>query len=160
MIDYLKHFTGALQSVMRETGFEEIDIDVADSGSIAAEIVASVGITGDLKGFMMLRSDLKSANSFVAQMLTRMGIEEEPEDGFGQMQKEAIGEIVNQISGRSTMMLAEQHIDCNITPPTIISGQNIYTDLTSCESSVSHLLKGSFGVIGLFIGIKSSDLKR
>ena len=61
MSDYLRHFTGALHAVMQEIGFEEIDIHVADSGSISAELVASVGITGDLKGFMMLRSDMKSA---------------------------------------------------------------------------------------------------
>jgi hypothetical protein len=58
------------------------------------------------------------------------------------------------------MMLADQNIDCDITPPTIISGKNIYTDLSSCESSVSHLLEGNFGVVGLFIGIKNADLKR
>lgn len=158
MSDYLQQFTGALREVVREIGFDEISISVGDIDPSMVELVASVGITGDLHGFMMLRSDMTSAYNFVSRMLINMGIEPEEEDGFGQFHKEAIGEIVNQVSGRSTMMLAEQTIDCNITPPTIIVGNSIYSDIASCESSISHILTGSFGKIGLFVGIKNSHL--
>ena len=158
MSDFLQHFTGALKEIVQEIGFEDTSISVDDFDPSTVEFVASVGITGDLHGFMLLRSDMKSAHNFVSKMLSNMGIEPEEEDGFGQFHKEAIGEIVNQVSGRSTMMLAEQNIDCNITPPTIISGQNIYSDISSCQSSISHILSGSFGKIGLFVGIKNVSL--
>ena len=158
MSDYLQQFTGALREVVREIGFEDTSISVEDIDPSSVELVASVGITGDLHGFMMLRADMQSAHNFVSKMLINMGIEPEEEEGFGQFHEEAIGEIVNQVSGRSTMMLADQNIDCNITPPTIISGQSIYSDIASCESSISHILSGNFGKIGLFVGIKNSSL--
>lgn len=160
MSDYLRFFTDALREIVLEIGFEDLAIEYGNSNVDSAELVASVGITGDLQGFMMLRTDMKSAKSFVSKMLANMGIDEEEEEGFGQFHKEAIGEIVNQVSGRSTMMLADQQIDCNITPPTIIAGRNIYSDVSSCESSLSHTINGSFGNIGLFVGIKKSQLEK
>jgi len=159
MSDYLGLFTDALREIVTEIGFQDLAIDGGKSKIDSAELVASVGITGDLQGFMMLQTDMASARSFVSKMLANMGIDEEEEEGFGQFHKEAIGEIVNQVSGRSTMMLADHRIDCNITPPTIIAGRNIYSDVSSCEASIAHTIKGSFGNIGLFVGIKKSQLK-
>jgi chemotaxis protein CheX len=159
MSDYLRFFTEALREIVTEIGFQDLAIDYGNNEADAAELVASVGITGDLQGFMMLRTNMESAKSFVSKMLSNMGVEDE-EEGFGQFHKEAIGEIVNQVSGRSTMMLADQQIDCNITPPTIIAGHNIYSDVSSCESSLSHTISGSFGNISLFVGIKKSQLEK
>ncbi len=158
MSNYLESFTDALQQIIEEIGFSKTTItDSTNDGNV--EIVASVGITGDLQGFMLLRSDIQSARLFIDKMLQNMGMENEETEGFGQFHKEAIGEVVNQVSGRSTMMLADKSIDCNITPPTIVSGANIYTDLRSCESSLNKEVNGIFGSFNLFVGIKSSVLQ-
>ncbi len=157
MTNYLDSFTDALQQIVQEIGFTDTSIvDSPEDGNV--EIVASVGITGDLQGFMLLRSNIQSARLFIDKMLQNMGMDNDEPDVFGQFHKEAIGEVVNQVSGRSTMMLADKSIDCNITPPTIVSGANIYTDLRSCEASLNKEVSGVFGHFNLFVGIKSTVL--
>ena len=158
MSDYLDCFTEALHQIVQEIGFSDAAIDDTVNADLNVEIVASVGITGNLKGFMLIRSDIVSARNFIDKMLENMGMPNDEDGEFGQFHKEAIGEIVNQVSGRSTMMLAERKIDCNITPPTILSGANIYIDLRSCESSISRGIRGSFGFLNLLVGIKNADL--
>ena len=160
MSTYLSSFTEALREIVGEIGFNHVSIDTDTQDYPAVELVASVGITGGLSGFMMLQSDMTSARAFVDKMLTNMGVDAGDETGFGQFHKEAVGEIVNQVAGRSMMMLADQRIDCSITPPTIIAGSSIYTDIAACESSISHVLRGSFGKIVLFVGIKNVNLNR
>ena len=159
MSTYLSYFTEALREIVGEIGFEDISIDTGTQDYPIVELVASVGITGDLSGFMMLQADMKSARAFVDKMLANMGVDAGDETGLSQFHKEAVGEIVNQVSGRSTMMLADHQIDCNITPPTIISGSSICTDIAACESSIVHVLRGSFGKIALLAGIKNVNRK-
>ena len=151
---YLTFFSNAMMEVFKEIGFEKIEVNDIEMSQLQSEIVASVGITGDLQGYLILQSNLDSAYKFVSKMLANMNMEAE-EDNFGQFHKEAIGEIVNQVSGRSIMMLADDNIDCNITPPTIITGKNIYSDVNSLETILSISIIGSFGTVGLFVGLKN-----
>jgi len=54
------------------------------------------------------------------------------------------------------MLLAKLNIDCNVTPPTIITGQQITYDIRNLDEILWHKVSGSFGSIILFIGIKKS----
>ncbi|HOV63718.1 MAG TPA: chemotaxis protein CheX [Spirochaetia bacterium] len=146
-------FVTAAKDVFSEIGF--LDLSVTDSTFAAehAEIVSSLGIVGDLQGYFVLRGDRESVYNFVSKILSNMGMDSEGEE-FGQFHKEAVGEIVNQVSGRAVMMLAEQGYDCNITPPTILMGNNIQIDMKTLETHVTRDIRGPYGTIGIFAGIK------
>ena len=154
--EYLDIFPLALTEVFQEIGFDSIEVeDSADPFHSNVEIIATVGITGALQGYMMLSASLDSARQFVDKMLQNIGMEIE-ESGFGQFHKEAIGEMVNQFSGRSVMKLHEiSKKDCNITPPTIITGNNVYADMTNLEARTSKIIQGEFGSVEIFVGIKN-----
>ena len=119
------------------------------------ELICSLGLTGDLQGYLILRSDIRSAANLVARMASHLGMEME-EKNFGQLHKAAIGELTNQISGRATMKLSENGIDCNITPPTIITGTNVYTEIFNLLCSLNKKIEGEFGSLNLFVGIKNA----
>ncbi len=157
---YLDIFPRAFTEVLAETGFSETNISDTDSPfDKSTEIIASVGITGAMQGYMMLNASLVSAKNFVDRMMHNIGMEIE-EEGFGQFHKEAIGEMVNQFSGRSVMILHEsEQIDCNITPPTIITGNSVYADMTNLIGRLSKEVRGDFGVFQIFIGIKDFSKK-
>lgn len=154
--NYLDVFPSALLEVFNEIGFDEITVkDSEEPFEPSTEIIASVGLTGAIQGYMMLSATFESAKKFVDKMMTNIGMEIE-EMGFGQFHKEAMGEMVNQFSGRSAMKLHEiLHVDCNITPPTIITGNNIYADMTSLIARSAKKISGHFGSVHIFIGIKN-----
>ena len=158
---HLDVFPQALTEVLGEIGFEKTTVTDSETPfGTSTEIIASVGITGAMQGYMMLNASLESAKKFVDKMMYNIGMEIE-EDGFGQFHKEAIGEMVNQFSGRSAMILHEMdNTDCNITPPTIITGNNIYADMTNLVASLSKEIKGDFGSVQIFIGIKDIFIKK
>ena len=153
MEKYLETFTRAVTDVFSEIGFSEITLKESDYRHASSEVVANIGLTGDLQGYLLLRADLKSAKRFIDKMLTNMSMETDEQE-FGQFHKEALGEVLNQVSGRSTMNLQMEKVDCDITPPTIVTGQDIYYDITSMDASTYQEISGDYGSIGLFVGIK------
>lgn len=148
----LDAFTEATKAVFSEIGFE-ITISEGSIDPKTVELVANIGITGDIKGFLILKSDLSSADNFIAKMLSNLGMSTEEED-FGQFHKEAMGEVLNQISGRSTMLLEGKGIQCDITPPTLIIGNNIFSEPADAVYVLNKSLSGDFGLFNLYVGIK------
>lgn len=146
-------FFDAAIEVFSELGFTEAQykgdtLIITDQG-----IIANVGITGEYQGFLVIQTDIDSALSFVRKMLENLEMEQE-DSGFGQFHKEAIGEIVNQVSGRATMKLSENDVDCSITPPTILSGNNLFFDLKQFSILKTQVLNGGFGEISITLGLK------
>ena len=150
----LKIFSQALQEVFNEVGVTATTVRPLDPAEGQFELVSSLGLTGDIQGYLIIKSSLKSATRFVEIMTSHMGMEME-ENGFGAYHKAAIAEITNQISGRATMILSEEGFDCSITPPTIVTGSNIFMQIPNLEMSASEKIEGDFGFFGLFIGIKN-----
>ncbi len=149
----LELFVQATDSVFNEIGFTiKVKEDTGET-SMPVELVANIGITGDIKGFLILKSDLESAMNFVTRMLSNLGMESEEKD-FGQFHKEAMGEVLNQISGRSTMLLEQKGIHCDITPPTLIIGDNISSEPVESRYILNRYLAGDFGLFNLYVGIK------
>lgn len=152
-IEDLDLFTKATKIVFEEAGFEITTTDTIKT-SISTEVVANIGITGDLKGFLNLKSDISSASNFIKKMLANFGMHPEEEKGFGQFHKEAMGELLNQISGRSMMLLEKKGYCCDITPPTLIIGENIFSEPADTRYILHKSLTGSYGLFTLYVGIK------
>jgi len=146
-------FIDAAKEVFTEIGFNSLDFREKREKGTNTEIIANVGITGDLQGYLMIQADLSSASNFVAKMLSNMDVEPE-EEGFSRFHKEAIGEIVNQVSGRSVMNLSDREIDCNITPPTILTGSSMAYNVSNLDVSRWNDITGPFGTLSLFVGVK------
>ena len=148
--------TAAILEVLTEIGFKDLSISEGNFKNMDAEIVANIGITGDMQGFLILSAKLGNAIEFVKLMLSYMEMENEEED-FGPFHREAFGEILNQISGRCTIKLSEKGIDSDISPPTIITGKEIHMDLQSVLTSFDKTVNGDFGEIGFLLGIKKIE---
>jgi chemotaxis protein CheX len=157
-IPILDLFVRATTEVFSEIGFPDITISDESPEAFPAELLANIGIAGDLQGYFVLRSDLSSATKFITRMLENLEFEVDEQETFGRFHREAIGEVLNQVSGRSTMYLSEQEIDCDITPPTIILGSNVFMNMKSLSESICKAISGDFGRIGLMVGIKNARI--
>ncbi len=152
----LELFIDATAAVFNEIGFEVSVTKPAVNSDFTADVVANIGITGDIKGFLILKSNLASAHAFITKMLSNLNMETEEVD-FGQFHKEAMGEVLNQISGRSTMLLEERDIHCNITPPTLIIGNKIDSNPADSEYTFNRYLSGDFGTFNFYVGVKNNS---
>ena len=146
-------FVKAAEEIFEEIGFTGLIIQDYSRNDEKYDLIANIGITRDISGFLLIGSDLKSSMNFINKMLSNMGMEEEESD-FGKFHKEAFGEILNQISGRSTMLLEASGINCDITPPTILMGTNIAMGTYIAAEIVHKNISCEFGSFDLIIGAK------
>ena len=152
-LNNLDLFIKAEEEIFQETGFSGLIIQDNSGNEKKYELIANIGITGDISGFLLIRSDMGSCMKFINKMLTNMGMEAEESD-FGRIHKEAFGEILNQISGRATMLLESSGINCDITPPTILMGKNISIGTYVAGEIIHKTISGDFGSFDLLIGAK------
>lgn len=146
-------FIKAAEEIFIEIGFNDLTIEHCNSRDQKYELIANIGITGDISGFLLIRSDLQSSMNFIDKMLSNMGMEAE-ETEFGQFHKEAFGEILNQISGRSVMLLESEGVNCDITPPSILRGTNISMETYETANILHKKISSSFGSFDLLVGAK------
>ncbi|WP_027340022.1 chemotaxis protein CheX [Halonatronum saccharophilum] len=85
----------------------------------AQKINASIGVTGDLKGFIYFGMTEETALSVFTRMA---GMEL---DEFDELAGSAIGELANIITGNSLTNLSNIGYKCDLTPPSITVGDNI-----------------------------------
>ncbi|MBN2534923.1 MAG: chemotaxis protein CheX [Spirochaetales bacterium] len=154
MKDKLKQILqNALIQILGEIGEQEISFIDQPREDLTCEVIITIGITGNITGTMMLKSDQKSAASIARHMLKN--IDHSPDDTvFTESQQEVIRELMNLISARALMILFEQNINCNLTPPTLITGKNIHPSMYNILYTVHAGVKGLFGEIYLFFGVK------
>ncbi|RLD33124.1 MAG: chemotaxis protein CheX [Bacteroidetes bacterium] len=152
-LNNLDLFIKAAEEIFIEIGFSNLKINKSNNNNPKFDIIANIGITGEISGFLLIRSDMKSCMAFVNKMLENMGMEND-ESEFGQFHKEAFGEILNQISGRAVMLLEAEGIDSDITPPTILKGSNISMGTYTEAEMVHRTIEGSFGNFDLLVGAK------
>ena len=152
--DTLALFSQAAKEIFQEMGFDTLSLVEDDSIGEEFQVISSIGIAGDISGYLSIRCSLASAQTFIDRILSNMGMDSE-EQGFGQFHREALGEIVNQISGRSTVLVAEEGFDCDITPPTILIGEGIRFNMQELSKSYNRSIRGDFGSINLFVGVQS-----
>jgi len=139
-----------IEQILTEIGFSHIRKIEKDSENV--EVVTSIGITGDVKGTLMLKTNTRSAITIANKMLLTI----HPNsilNKFGVPQKEAIYEMTNFFAGRSLNILSEKNIDCSLTPPTIITGKEIAPVMYEIIYSTNLFFMGDFGDLSIFVGI-------
>jgi CheY-specific phosphatase CheX len=141
-----------IEQILSEIGFSAIR--KTEDNSEAVEVVTSIGITGDVKGTLMLKTSTKSAIAIANKMLLSFH-PNDIKDEFDAAQKEAIYEVTNLFAGRSINILAEKqkHLDCRLTPPTIITGKRISPVMCEIVYSTDLFFTGDFGDLAVFVGI-------
>ena len=140
-------FLEALRQVFGETDIP-LDRFEREHGSggdgPVAQVVASVGITGELCCNLMLCADNRSADGILRGMTAGLAL---PDDLLGENPRAAMGEIANQVAGRAVTLLAVRGRRCDITPPTVVTADRV--DGLPAGPAAAWTVHGSFGVLRL-----------
>lgn len=149
--EYINPFIKASKEIL--TQMTQIDFQVGkptlkSSPFSANNIIILIGITGDIKGQAILSLDKSMALNVVSKMMGGMEVKE-----LDAISKSALSELGNMILGNSATLLFNAGVKVDITPPTLMIGDNL--SVSSDQTQVINVpLEGDGAVIDLNIFIK------
>jgi CheY-specific phosphatase CheX len=149
----LEVFIEAVRQVFQETGITIATVGFEEEPLAEDHVITSVGITGDLKGIFMLRTDSPSAASILRAMTDGFRIAFK-EDTLSGIQMAALGELTNQITGRAITLLFDRQVHCEITPPAVVAARQLQSLVPDLAASFSRTVRGPFGRLTLFLGMQ------
>jgi len=146
----------AVRQVFSDTG---IVIHHAQPGmpeGAQAQVIASVGLTGYVRGILMLSTDRAGAAAIVRGLAHGLHV---PELGPGMSELElgAIGEISNQVAGRTITLLSTLGLHCDITPPAVVAAVQLQSLVPDVAESFQQTFFGPFGRLSVWLGVQRID---
>ncbi len=152
----LEAFIEAVRQVFRETDIPIDSVEPGDPPGYEDQVISSVGLTGDVKGIFMLRTDTAGASGILKAMAggVRLPIKD---DRLNEIQMAAFGEFSNQIAGRAITLLESLRLTCDITPPAVLAAPQLQSLVPDLASSHRRTVLGAFGRLTLFLGIQQPE---
>jgi chemotaxis protein CheX len=154
--EILSAFIEAVRQVFRDTDIAIDSVDAGDALGSDAQVITSVGLTGDLKGIFMLRTDMQGAAGILKAMTggIRLHI---ANDRLSEIQLAAIAEFSNQIAGRAITLLSDIDLRCDITPPAVLAAPDLQSLVPELAETCRETFRGAFGRLSFFLGIQGSE---
>lgn len=111
-------------------------------------VMILVGITGEIRGQVTLSMKKQVAMDVASSMMMGM-----PVTDLDEMSKSALSELGNMIMGNTATLLFNNGINIDITPPTLMMGDNLSISVTGMQT-VGIPLISELGIINLDISSK------
>jgi chemotaxis protein CheX len=122
-IEYINPFIEASQAVFRQIASMEAKLGkvyLKTSPYSSEDIVIMVGLTGKIRGQANFSMHRKFGLRLASSMMMGMPVTE-----LDDMAKSAISELANMIMGNAATILYNRGIHIDITPPSLLIGENI-----------------------------------
>ncbi len=122
-VEYINPFIEASQSVlMMMTGKKPSlgQVYLRKSPFKGDNVAVIVGLTGRIRGQVIISLSKDSALSIASAMMGGMPVVE-----FDEISKSAIAELANMIMGNAATLLSSRGIGIEITPPSLLMGENL-----------------------------------
>lgn len=139
--------------MFRDTDIAIDSVDPGDAFGSDAQVITSVGLTGDLRGIFMLRTDLTGAAGILKAMTGRIRLHI-TNDRLNEIQLAAIAEISNQIAGRAITLLSGLDLHCDITPPAVLAAPQLQSLVPDLSETLRQTVRGPFGRLTIFLGFQ------
>lgn len=132
-VKYINTFLEALVHVLGNFGMSDIkrgNIVKKENMHVNMDITSVTGLVGAIRGNIAYSLSKETAMGIVSKMM--MGA---PVTEFDEIARSAIGELANMITGTASgiisKMLSDKSVPFEPTPPSIISGKDIYFMISS-----------------------------
>ncbi|WHH61357.1 chemotaxis protein CheX [Petroclostridium sp. X23] len=148
---YVKPFTDSIAGIFSNFGFGEItteNIYKKDSFTCRYNLTTIIGLSGKIKGNIALSMPYETAKKIASNMMMGMEVPE-----IDEISVSALGEMTNMICGQAAVALSIQDLPIDITPPTIIHGDNMKAIISQVETIVVDI-STSLGSIELNLGLE------
>jgi Predicted inhibitor of MCP methylation, homolog of CheC len=129
---YIHPFLDSLIKVLEQFGIFNADIgdmEKKERMQVTLDVTAVVGLVGDIKGNVAYSFSQETAKKLIASMMPGMAVEE-----FDTMARSAVGELSNMTTGKASIVLSDMGVNIDISPPSIIVGEEIYFIISPVQS--------------------------
>lgn len=144
-------FLGAVQNVLVQFGvkdFSKTAMQIKKEMTLDKDITAFVGIIGNVRGNVSYSFDKKTACALASAMMMGM-----PVEAIDEMARSALSELANMFTGNASTVLYNEAIQIDITPPTLVMGEDISCILGTVDTLMVNL-KTELGVIEINFGLE------
>jgi chemotaxis protein CheX len=122
-IEYINPFIEASQTVLQQVAGIEAKLGkvfLRSSPYKGEAVVIMVGITGKMRGQTIFTMSKQAAFRIASAMMFGMLVEE-----LNEISKSALSELTNMILGNAATLLYNKGIGIEITPPSLLLGENL-----------------------------------
>lgn len=154
-VEYINPFIEASRTVIRTVANIDISLGkvyLKTSPYTSETIVVIVGIMGGLRGQVIFSMDKLVSLKIASAMMMGMAITE-----LDEMSKSAIAESANMILGNAATILYDKGIKIEITPPSLMMGDNIQISTPKMKTLCVPLNLSSGGTIELDIALMDKN---
>jgi chemotaxis protein CheX len=148
---YILPFINSINFVFASLGITNIysgKIGNKDTFVCKHNLITMIGLSGKIKGSMALSMPYDTAKKIASTMMMGMEVAE-----IDEISVSALGELANMICGQAAIQLATENSIMDITPPTIIHGDNIKAMISQVETTVVEI-SSSLGSMELNVGLE------
>ncbi len=150
-VEYINPFIKATTEVFKTMLNTEINTGkpyIKASPFVADTLMIMVGITGEIRGQASISMSAELAKKVASTMMMGM-----PVDELDELSKSALSELANMIMGNSATLLFNAGVNIDITPPTLMMGDNMQISAGSMRT-VCVPLKCNLGELMLDVSVK------
>ncbi|MHB8062447.1 MAG: chemotaxis protein CheX [Ruminiclostridium sp.] len=122
-IEYINPFIEASQTVLKQVANVDAKLGkvyLRSSPYMGESILIIVGITGKMRGQAIFTMSKEVAFMIASAMMFGM-----PVDELNEISKSALSELTNMILGNTATLLYNKGIGIEITPPSLLLGENL-----------------------------------
>ncbi len=154
-VEYINPFIQSSREVIKAVANIDVSLGkvyLKTSPYTSETIVVIVGIMGALKGQVIFSMDKTVSFKIASAMMMGMAITE-----LDEMSKSAIAESTNMILGNAATILYNKGIKIEITPPSLMTGENIQISTPKMKTLCVPLNLSSGGTIDLDIALMDKE---
>lgn len=120
-----------------------------------AEVAIIVGITGKVSGQVVISMTMPCAKGIAAMMLMEESVPE-----LDEYAQSALAELANMITANATIGLSEAGYHCDITPPSVITGQKLEISCQEHIKTVVIPMDVSFGAMEINLSMAEAGIAK
>ena len=153
-IEYINPFIEASQTVLKQIASLEARLGkvyLKTSPYRSEDIIIMVGLTGRIRGQAIFSMNRGYGMKIASCMMMGMPVHE-----FDEMAKSAISELANMIMGNAATLLYNRGINIDITPPSLLMGENMQITSSKMKTICIPLLIGENDHIDLDISTEGN----
>jgi len=148
-IEYINPFIEASQTVLKQIASLDAKLGkvyLKISPYKSEDIIIMVGLTGKIRGQAIFSMGRDFGMKIASCMMMGMAVTE-----FDEISKSAISELANMIMGNAATLLYNRGINIDITPPSLLMGENMQITPSKMKTICIPLLVGENDRIDLDI---------
>lgn len=152
-VEYINPFIEASQTVLKQiAGFDAKlgKVYLKNSPYKSDSIIVIVGLTGNIRGQAIFSMSKKVGMSIASSMMGGMPVAE-----LDEISKSAISELTNMILGNAATILYNKGIVVEITPPSLLMGDNMEVSSSKLKTISIPLMLNDKDIMEIDIALES-----